>query len=398
MLSVNQHWDKLKACAVGRSYPPELYDFIENPKVRNMMEKIAIETEEDYQKIIAKLEEFDVKVVRNDLDLNEDGSIRFDRDGVRYAPPMYPRDTTMMVGDKFYMPGDEYINWRKLVINEGVDPNVVPETWSEVKKLTDSHLKKRIIDILKVKTYSIAIPSYYKPVSEYFGNTFESIRKYVEEQGNEIIFDHGYNAACCSRIGKDLYFGTIFDSIECRKELKGRVSKSFPDYRCHVLPIAGHSDARFCPVVPGLIVSLHGDNFYKNTFPDWEVVSIPNQGFDAMEYNTDHEYWKQRTGGRWWIEGQSYDDDLVNYIDKWLYHWVNYVEETVFDVNMLVIDKNNVICSNYNEKVFKKFDEYGITAHVINFRHRFFWDGGIHCITSDLDREGIREDYFPERG
>ena len=68
-----------------------------------------------------------------------------------------------------------------------------------------------------------------------------------------------------------------------------------------------------------------------------------NQGFDAMEYNTDHEYWKQRTGGRWWIEGQSYDDDLVNYIDKWLYHWVNYVEETVFDVNMLLIDKNPML-------------------------------------------------------
>ena len=70
------------------------------------------------------------------------------------------------------------------------------------------------------------------------------------------------------------------------------------------------------------------------------------------------------------LKVQSYDDDLVNYIDKWLYHWVNYVEETVFDVNMLVIDKNNVICSNYNEKVFKKFDEYGITPHVVNFRHQ----------------------------
>ena len=127
-------------------------------------------------------------------------------------------------------------------------------------------------------------------------------------------------------------------------------------------------------------------------------IPIPNEGFNAIKYDTDHEYWKQRTGGRWWIEGQSYDDTLVNYIDKWLYHWVNYVEETVFDVNMLVIDKNNVICSNYNEKVFKKFDEYGITPHVVNFRHRFFWDGGIHCVTSDLDREGEREDYFPERG
>ena len=60
--------------------------------------------------------------------------------------------------------------------------------------------------------------------------------------------------------------------------------------------------------------------------------------------------------------------------------------------------KHNVICNNYNEKVFKKFEEYGITPHVINFRHRYFWDGGIHCITSDLDRDGERIDYFPERG
>ena len=31
-------------------------------------------------------------------------------------------------------------------------------------------------------------------------------------------------------------------------------------------------------------------------------------------------------------------------------------------------------------------------------RHRFFWDGGLHCATSDLEREGECEDYFPERG
>lgn len=38
-----------------------------------------------------------------------------------------------------------------------------------------------------------------------------------------------------------------------------------------------------------------------------------------------------------------------------------------------------------------------ITPHVVPFRHRYFWDGGIHCITLDLDREGKMHDYFPDR-
>ena len=29
----------------------------------------------------------------------------------------------------------------------------------------------------------------------------------------------------------------------------------------------------------------------------------------------------------------------VNYVDHWMSHWVNYAAETVFDVNLLMIDK-----------------------------------------------------------
>jgi hypothetical protein len=29
-MSVYQHWDPLRAIAVGQSYPPELYDYIKN--------------------------------------------------------------------------------------------------------------------------------------------------------------------------------------------------------------------------------------------------------------------------------------------------------------------------------------------------------------------------------
>ena len=392
MLSVHQHWDKLKVCALGRSYPPELYDFIENPKVRNMMEKIAIETEEDYQKIIAKLEEFDVKVIRHDLDLNEDGSIKSDENGIRIPPPMTPRDNTMMLGNTFYMPKRGAFNWKHHLIINGINESDIPNTWKEVKN--DPKLYEKCSKILKQKTQNIK--KTYSPLCDEVGSTFKSIEEYIRSQGNDIVYGTGQNSAMCTRVGKDLYFGVMYAHDDHRVDVYRRVKKLFPDYRCHVNnAMVGHSDAHFCPVVPGLIVTLSGYQVYEKTFPGWDVLTIPEEGWNKVE---GHVQWKRKTGGRWWVEGQSYDTELVDYIENWLYHWVNYIEETVFDVNMMVIDEKNVICNNYNEKVFRKFEQYGITPHVINFRHRYFWDGGIHCIMSDLDREGEQVDYFPERG
>jgi hypothetical protein len=65
--------------------------------------------------------------------------------------------------------------------------------------------------------------------------------------------------------------------------------------------------------------------------------------------------------------------------------------------DMLVIDERNVVCNNYNEQVFEALARHGVTPHVCNFRHRFFWDGGLHCNTLDLVREGSQIDYFPNQ-
>jgi len=74
--------------------------------------------------------------------------------------------------------------------------------------------------------------------------------------------------------------------------------------------------------------------------------------------------------------------------------WVGHVEETVFDVNMLSIDQNTIICNNYNKEVFAHFKKHKVEPIVFNFRHRYFWDGGVHCVTQDLYREGEMVDYF----
>ncbi len=88
---------------------------------------------------------------------------------------------------------------------------------------------------------------------------------------------------------------------------------------------------------------------------------------------------------------------LIDVVEQWLGHWTGYVEETVFDVNMLIVDPKNVIVFGYNKQVFDALDRYGITPHIVPFRHRYFWDGGIHCVTTDLHRQGTQQNYFSER-
>jgi hypothetical protein len=67
----------------------------------------------------------------------------------------------------------------------------------------------------------------------------------------------------------------------------------------------------------------------------------------------------------------------------------------VFDVNILVIDQKNIVVSSHNDQVEKACARYGIEVHVSPFRHRYFWDAGIHCISNDLNRSGKIQDCFP---
>ena len=72
-------------------------------------------------------------------------------------------------------------------------------------------------------------------------------------------------------------------------------------------------------------------------------------------------------------------------------------EETVFDVNVLVLDEHHVCVNNMNPIVIDFLKKHNMEPVHVPWRHRFFWDGGLHCITLDLYREGRQHDYFPSR-
>lgn len=329
MLSVYQHWDPLKVCVIGRSYPPEFYSWITVPHVRQLFEKIAMETEEDYQNIMQKLQQFGVKVLRPDLP--EKNFV----DGRYVPPPMTPRDWSVMLGQQFYC---------------------------------------GFIDT----------------------QPYQSVIDYVKSQGNSIRFNcHSdvINGSMITRLGRDLYFGT--DSYQQdQQQLKQFVDSEFPYTRNHIINTGGHTDGTFCAVCPGLIISLYDVPTYRDTFPDWEVVYLPGQSYEQVRPFL---ALKQYNRGKWWIPGFEYDQAVIDTVETWLGHWTGYVEETVFDVNMLIIDPKNVMVFNYNQQVFDALSRYGITPHVVPFRHRYFWDGGIHCCTTDLHRQGSMQDFFPQR-
>jgi hypothetical protein len=374
--SVYQHWDPLKVCVVGRSYPPDFYSWITVPHVRELFERIAIETEEDYQNIINKLESFGVKVLRPNLPTDPFINGKF------LSPPMTPRDYTVMAGNTFY---ENYSFDFHKAYQDVKDPS-----WPECNTVEDFKL---LPDWIQNECNTVhGFKNYWANL-----NMYVHIFDHIREQGNTVK-SHVYNSkslngAQISRIGRDLYFGTESydqDIVSYKKF----IDQEFTSTRNHIVNTGGHGDGTYCPVCPGLIISLQDVPTYAETFPDWEVVYLPGQSWTAVKPFLNL---KEKNRGRWWIPGFEQDQAVIDVVETWLGHWTGYVEETVFDVNMLIIDPKNVMVFNYNKQVFDALARYGITPHVVPFRHRYFWDGGIHCVTSDLHREGVMQDFFPER-
>lgn len=374
--SVYQHWDPLRVCVVGRSYPPEFYSWIKVPHVRSLFERIAQETEEDYQAIIEKLQSFGVTVLRPDLPAFESMHENQQYD----PPPMVPRDHMVMIGSKFY--SSFYFDFQNFY------RGVKDASWPDCESLEEFHTLPRHIQDECRQVHKLE--AYISRRSVYDG-----IYQHLRTQGHEILapIHNQINGAMVARIGKDLYFGTMSYDHDI-DAYSAKINQQFPHTRNHIINTGGHGDATYCPVCPGLIISLCDVPTYAKTFPGWEVLYLPNQSWRLVE---PFMRLKQKNQGKWWIPGFENDPAVIDTVETWLGHWTGYVEETVFDVNMLIVDPKNVLVFNYNKTVFDALDRYGITPHVVTFRHRYFWDGGIHCVTTDLDRQGHMQDFFPDR-
>jgi len=156
----------------------------------------------------------------------------------------------------------------------------------------------------------------------------------------------------------------------------------------------GHADGIYCNVADKIWLT-NGDvlNFQKY-WPGTPVLQLSTSAGGDINNWTNYFQWKKKsellkTRGRFLVAKETLNDQDIKFVDDYLSNWVGYCEETLFDLNLSIIDDKNVVAISQNSEIYEKLESLGITVHTVPFRHHLFWDNGLHCMTNDLQREKV---------
>ena len=157
--------------------------------------------------------------------------------------------------------------------------------------------------------------------------------------------------------------------------------------------VEGHADGVYTQLQSHLWLA-DGDlsvPFLKH-LPDHKLIDLQNLKNNRInDWSNLAKFMNERrelkkTKGKYFILGTTMDEDTVGFVDRYLKHWVGYCEESLFDVNLVMLDEHNAMVISQNSEVYSVMQDRGINCHQVPWRHRWFWDGGLHCITNDIVR------------
>jgi hypothetical protein len=338
---VNSHspFQPLKKVLIGQAWDKNYFDFIENKDVRGPLQQILNETNEDLEQLKKIFDSLGVEVYQPTPFTNESKMMSMDHPKALQYPPLQPRGEFLTLDNKC------------------LQISTLP-VWDYIHDIVDK---------------------------DHYENQFNQ----CWSPGEEVKIDGNYvSGANCIKLGDRIVLPHDLDT-RCREIYV----KQWQDKGYNIIETncGGHTDAVFSCLKPGVIMSLIDIQDYEKNFPGWDLLYLPDQSWDKVKPFLDL---KDKVGGRWWVPGQEHNSKLIKFINEWLQSWTGYVEETVFDINMLSISEECVIVNNYNKQVFDFLKKHKIEPIIWKQRHRYFWDGGVHCLTVDLEREGNRENYF----
>jgi hypothetical protein len=337
IISTHSPFQPLEAVLVGQGVSLNYFDWVKDDSVRSPLKKIVQETQEDLDFIKKTCRQFGAQVFQTSpLEWNPE---LFANKTAIPVPPIQPRDVHLTLDNKLYCTSSEKI-------------------WEYVYTIVEEECIVNLFDLT------------YKNNNQY-------------NIAGELI-----SGANCYKIGNRIIIPSIVD-----KNMREFGINFFQKKGYEVIETVdpGHSDGMMSALKPGVLVSILDVINYKETFPNWEVLTLKDHGWNKVQTWLD---FKNQTQGRWWIPGEESNESLKNFVDTWLNKWTGYVEETVFDVNMFSLSEEFVLVNNYNKEVFNFLKKHKIEPIICPMRHRYFWDGGLHCFTLDLRRKGTRENYF----
>ena len=134
--------------------------------------------------------------------------------------------------------------------------------------------------------------------------------------------------------------------------------------------IERHTDGVFCPVKEGVIIATPSARNLEYLFPEWDILYLDLNTQDLNDMDMSKEIV--------WSPTQ---------IPHEYKQWVGYSPETFFDVNSFQLDSEHLMVTRYNKQVFDFLKKHKVEPIIVPFRHRYLWDGGLHCMTFDYERK-----------
>lgn len=341
-------WDKLQEIIVGDVYDPK--DFLEHAKSVGQsdneflegMHRILEESREDLQKLSTVLQSYGVTVHRPKKLKPRLEQSRMWR-SVQPYPAICPRDMHIAYGN-----------------------NILSTIGGDCSRFNEADFFSQIM--LQKHSQGRNYISMPRPLLD------DTYKDYQELEGQ--ILYHSANMLKCG--DAMIYTIPYGDNRQGRGTWTGLewIKRNIGyDITWMEMKRSGHADGRIALVKPGVLMARYPE-FIPEQLKNWTVIPVSKKSFS--------EQFSQ-------MRSQTYYQEKVK---TWLRDWVGYVDETVFDLNVLSIDDKTVITNGYDKQTAEQLKQYGIELIPFDFRHRFFFDSGLHCVTLDLAREGERESYL----
>lgn len=347
MGTIYTEWGPLKEIIVGRVYDSSDVDDLklEDNEFADGLKRIFDESEEDFQKLTELFESHGAKVYRPkkiklDTQKGNGWENKFP------YPAVCPRDMHIVYGDQ-------------IVNTIGGDPN---------RYFESDYFSDIMLDLDRDYT-AMPRPTLGKTYRPYKMNEGKPLyhAANILKCGDTLLYTRPYNDDKSYSLTRQFGRGTDAGINWVKNNVKAKNWAEIHE--------SGHADGKVALIKPGLLMCWSPDRV-PDALQSWDKIIVPKQ-------NVPEQFWQA-----------AIQPIMAKNVNRWLESWIGHVDETIFDVNVVSVSPECVITNGYDADVAAQLKRHGVEMVPFNFRHKFFWDGGLHCVTLDLTREDSCESFL----
>lgn len=360
-------FQQLRHILVGDCYEPNSFIHPDH-ELEDQVQSIFQKTKEDLQELAKIFHDEGVKVSRPKLKYQPDTNLKLlNDDTIKHLnQPMQPRDVMGVFGNKI----------------------IESFTHHNSRLIENFCYRDTVMDMFDSGSNIISMP---------IPDTFEdSHRGHGElyEQQKAIICDSANLIKC----GKHILHSKAFTDKETMKKATSTTrgmewfKRNLPEFEFIEVQHYGHIDGKISIIRPGLLVTWD-KRFVPEQMSNWDIIVVDSQHRKGKLFPNYRPSYEVRQ-----LLPEYFNELLeTKYYSKLkqdFSHWIGSVKETVFTVNATSINEDTVVITGYDKDLYNQLESRGVKVINWDAKWRYFWDGGVHCCTVDLERDGDQENYL----